>query len=129
MTWIWMQIEVFTSAYLKAQKWNEGSRPIINSLSQSCEVSWRFVNKIENELMKFGRELLRIALQKNNDIPHDPGFCSLDKIHQFIISFLYLLDPSCTLPSCKQWLCYFTETDVSTSSQLNFLFLTWCISC
>ena len=52
-------------AYKSSEAANGGARPQIRALMKECKVSWRFVNKIEKELKKYGRVLKPKEIYQN----------------------------------------------------------------
>ncbi|KAL7471199.1 hypothetical protein ACHAXS_011463 [Conticribra weissflogii] len=108
------------SAYFDALRINNDSRPNIKSLSESLGVSRKFVRKIEEELITHGRVLQPSEILTNRDCPRGPGANTMDHLDQFVLLRLYLEEPSRSLSSYKQWLFYFTGTEISTSTISRF---------
>ena len=97
-----------------------GGRPNISQLQRDCQVSRKFVRKVESELRKYGTILTPSDIQARREGPVGPGSRVLDEIDSTVILFLYLKEPSRSLKSYVSTLELLTDTIVSRSTISRF---------
>ena len=66
----------------------------INKIAKFCSVSWTFVDKVRNELVKCGRVCKPSEIRASKDILRGPGAKTLDKFDHFVLLQLMLEEPS-----------------------------------
>ena len=105
--------------YIRLKEEKKGGRPNLSEIARTCSVSDKFVKKIEEELLVHGRVLTKEEL-KPRHTKIGPGANSLDTIDEVALLFLYLDEPSRSLPNYREELYHATGTIVSESTISRF---------
>lgn len=96
-------------------------RPNISNIAEKMKVSESFVVKIEGELLAYGSVLSPEEIRTNAIRQRGPGAYTLTDVDCFVLYQLYVEQPYRLLHSYRDWLFYFTGTDVSMDTISRFL--------
>ncbi len=115
-----LQVAEEYKAAAAARGGNVNVRPNIRRIAEKMQVSESFVVKIEGELLVHGSVLSPEEIRTNAIRQRGPGAYTLTDVDCFVLYQLYVEEPYRLLRSYRDWLLYFTGTDVSMDTISNF---------
>jgi len=104
--------------YRRHEQASNGGRPNVTKVAVICRVRRKFVAKVENELLIFGRVIHPKKIQQKRQV--GPGASTIDSLDAFVLLMLYLEEPSRSLPSYTEYLFLLTGSIVSESTVSRF---------